>query len=221
MTPRPTAPARRCADRLVRLADRGRGRSRRRYVAGGIGLAPLDPPHRRRPRRADHGSGPSGCISVLGPLATACSSRRPTPSPAGSTWRSPRSSTAPATTGSGGSDRDRLFDQAEWDGSRATAFLCGPERMMQATADDARTARRRARPGPGSRSSATWPAGSGPAGTVSAARSSSVATAPSSRWPTLDGEFGRGPVMDSHRCRSVRGRRAPPARSRSAPGSGS
>jgi NAD(P)H-flavin reductase/NAD-dependent dihydropyrimidine dehydrogenase PreA subunit len=28
----------------------------------------------------------------------------------------------------------QLFDQATWDGSRATAFLCGPERMMQATA---------------------------------------------------------------------------------------
>ena len=27
-----------------------------------------------------------------------------------------------------------LFDQATWDGSRATAFICGPERMMQATA---------------------------------------------------------------------------------------
>lgn len=27
----------------------------------------------------------------------------------------------------------QLFDQATWDGSRATAFLCGPERMMQAT----------------------------------------------------------------------------------------
>ena len=28
----------------------------------------------------------------------------------------------------------QLFDQATWDGSRATAFMCGPERMMQATA---------------------------------------------------------------------------------------
>jgi NAD(P)H-flavin reductase len=28
----------------------------------------------------------------------------------------------------------QLFDQATWDGSRATAFVCGPERMMQATA---------------------------------------------------------------------------------------
>ena len=28
----------------------------------------------------------------------------------------------------------QLFDQAKWDGSRATAFMCGPERMMQATA---------------------------------------------------------------------------------------
>ncbi len=27
-----------------------------------------------------------------------------------------------------------LFDQATWDGSRATAFMCGPERMMGATA---------------------------------------------------------------------------------------
>jgi NAD(P)H-flavin reductase len=27
----------------------------------------------------------------------------------------------------------QLFDQAAWDGSRATAFVCGPERMMQAT----------------------------------------------------------------------------------------
>jgi sulfhydrogenase subunit beta (sulfur reductase) len=27
----------------------------------------------------------------------------------------------------------QLFDQATWDGSRATAFVCGPERMMQAT----------------------------------------------------------------------------------------
>ena len=27
----------------------------------------------------------------------------------------------------------QLFDQAKWDGSRATAFVCGPERMMQAT----------------------------------------------------------------------------------------
>ncbi|MGH2512383.1 MAG: 4Fe-4S dicluster domain-containing protein [Candidatus Limnocylindrales bacterium] len=27
-----------------------------------------------------------------------------------------------------------LFDQATWDGSRVTAFMCGPERMMQATA---------------------------------------------------------------------------------------
>jgi NAD(P)H-flavin reductase len=27
----------------------------------------------------------------------------------------------------------QLFDQATWDGSRATAFICGPERMMQAT----------------------------------------------------------------------------------------
>lgn len=28
----------------------------------------------------------------------------------------------------------QLFDQARWVGSRATAFMCGPERMMQATA---------------------------------------------------------------------------------------
>jgi NAD(P)H-flavin reductase len=28
----------------------------------------------------------------------------------------------------------QLFDQALWDGSRVTAFVCGPERMMQATA---------------------------------------------------------------------------------------
>ncbi len=28
----------------------------------------------------------------------------------------------------------QLFDQATWDGARATAFMCGPERMMQATA---------------------------------------------------------------------------------------
>jgi sulfhydrogenase subunit beta (sulfur reductase) len=28
----------------------------------------------------------------------------------------------------------QLFDQARWIGSRATAFMCGPERMMQATA---------------------------------------------------------------------------------------
>jgi NAD(P)H-flavin reductase len=28
----------------------------------------------------------------------------------------------------------QLFDQAAWDGSRVTAFICGPERMMQATA---------------------------------------------------------------------------------------
>ena len=28
-----------------------------------------------------------------------------------------------------------LFDRATWDGSRAVAFVCGPERMMQATAD--------------------------------------------------------------------------------------
>ncbi len=28
----------------------------------------------------------------------------------------------------------QLFDQATWDGSRATAFVCGPERMMQASA---------------------------------------------------------------------------------------
>jgi NAD(P)H-flavin reductase len=28
----------------------------------------------------------------------------------------------------------QLFDQAVWDGSRVTAFICGPERMMQATA---------------------------------------------------------------------------------------
>jgi NAD(P)H-flavin reductase len=28
-----------------------------------------------------------------------------------------------------------LFDRATWDGSRAVAFVCGPERMMQATVD--------------------------------------------------------------------------------------
>ncbi len=28
----------------------------------------------------------------------------------------------------------QLFDQATWDGSRTTAFVCGPDRMMQATA---------------------------------------------------------------------------------------
>jgi len=28
----------------------------------------------------------------------------------------------------------QLFDRAEWDGSRAVAFVCGPERMMEATA---------------------------------------------------------------------------------------
>ena len=31
-----------------------------------------------------------------------------------------------------------LFDRATWDGSRAVAFVCGPERMMQATADTLR-----------------------------------------------------------------------------------
>jgi NAD(P)H-flavin reductase/Pyruvate/2-oxoacid:ferredoxin oxidoreductase delta subunit len=29
----------------------------------------------------------------------------------------------------------QLFDRATWDGSNAVAFICGPERMMQATAD--------------------------------------------------------------------------------------
>jgi NAD(P)H-flavin reductase len=29
----------------------------------------------------------------------------------------------------------QLFDHATWDGSRAVAFVCGPERMMQATAE--------------------------------------------------------------------------------------
>ncbi len=29
----------------------------------------------------------------------------------------------------------QLFDRATWDGSQAHAFICGPERMMQATAD--------------------------------------------------------------------------------------
>jgi NAD(P)H-flavin reductase len=28
-----------------------------------------------------------------------------------------------------------LFDQAAWDGTRTTAYVCGPERMMEATAD--------------------------------------------------------------------------------------
>ena len=28
-----------------------------------------------------------------------------------------------------------LFDQAAWNGARTTAFVCGPERMMEATAD--------------------------------------------------------------------------------------
>jgi NAD(P)H-flavin reductase len=28
----------------------------------------------------------------------------------------------------------QLFDHADWDGDRVTAFVCGPERMMQATA---------------------------------------------------------------------------------------
>jgi NAD(P)H-flavin reductase len=27
-----------------------------------------------------------------------------------------------------------LFEQAAWDGTRMTAFVCGPERMMEATA---------------------------------------------------------------------------------------
>jgi NAD(P)H-flavin reductase len=27
-----------------------------------------------------------------------------------------------------------LFDKASWEGSKASAFVCGPERMMQATA---------------------------------------------------------------------------------------
>jgi NAD(P)H-flavin reductase len=29
----------------------------------------------------------------------------------------------------------QLFDHAPWDGTRATAFMCGPERMMTATAN--------------------------------------------------------------------------------------
>ena len=29
----------------------------------------------------------------------------------------------------------QLFDRASWDGRNAVAFICGPERMMQATAD--------------------------------------------------------------------------------------
>ena len=28
-----------------------------------------------------------------------------------------------------------MFDRATWDGGNAVAFICGPERMMQATAD--------------------------------------------------------------------------------------
>jgi NAD(P)H-flavin reductase len=28
----------------------------------------------------------------------------------------------------------QLFDQASWDGATATAFMCGPERMMEAVA---------------------------------------------------------------------------------------
>ena len=28
----------------------------------------------------------------------------------------------------------QLFDQATWNGTRVTAYMCGPERMMQATA---------------------------------------------------------------------------------------
>ena len=35
----------------------------------------------------------------------------------------------------------QLFDRATWDGSRAVAFVCGPERMMQADGRVARGAR--------------------------------------------------------------------------------
>ena len=104
-------------------------------VTGGIGLAPLrpvlhaivagPPPVRRRAavlRRPDPGR-PAlpRRAGALGRPATASRSASP--------------STAPARTGRGRVGIvTHLFDQAAWDGTNMIAFVCGPERMMQATA---------------------------------------------------------------------------------------
>ncbi len=57
------------------------------------------------------------------------------PSPDGPTWRWTEivDRAGPSWLGRVGIVT-QLFDHAPWDGSLATAFMCGPERMMQAAA---------------------------------------------------------------------------------------
>ena len=117
-------------------------------VTGGIGLAPLrplidgllaqrdrferDPPLLRRP---DPGrpAVPRGAPRRGPPAATSTCS---------SSW----TARAPDWTGPVGVVT-HLFDQATWDGERSLAFVCGPERMMEATVRDARGPRALARTG--------------------------------------------------------------------------
>ena len=92
----------------------------------------------------------------------------------------------------------QLFDQALWDGSNAVAFVCGPERMMQATA--ATLAGRGVLP---SRTFVTlerhMECGIGLCGHCQMGATSSAGTAPSSRSPSSAtssaGRASDGPVQ--------------------------
>ena len=103
-------------------------------VTGGIGLAPLrpvlhaivgrSPPLRRRASSSTAPAPRPTCSTATswsaGARATASRSASP--------------SIAPVPNGPGRVGIvTHLFDQAAWDGANMIAFVCGPERMMQAT----------------------------------------------------------------------------------------
>ncbi len=105
-------------------------------VAGGIGLAPLRPLIDACLTQRDQLGAVRLYLGARTPadrlfVAEIGRSRRPR-----RTWRSSRPSIAPGPEWLGRVGIvTQLFDRATWDGRDAVAFICGPERMMQATAD--------------------------------------------------------------------------------------
>ena len=135
--PPPTARHRAIASRCVdRSADPGRSRRHGGdvvIVAGGIGLAPLRPVIEEVLRdppsvlgRSASTSGPARHMTLRGRDGGARWSYRPRA----------RRDRRPGWAGLArpGRRRHPTFERASWRGDRTTAFVCGPDRMMQATA---------------------------------------------------------------------------------------
>ena len=133
----PRRPARAARPAGPRLAGRGGARvTTSSIVTGGIGLAPAAPAHRRDPAPSATGSAPSGSSTARGRPRDQLYRRRarrlgPRGRPRGRPDRRPRR----ARVVRAGRRRHPPVRPGDLGRRDTVAFVCGPERMMQATVE--------------------------------------------------------------------------------------